>query len=137
MRYLLACLCLATLGCGGIPRAPLTDVAATNTERTGLYEVVERTAEGKRYALRVVAMHPDRAHTIADNLVVQLLPESPEEILVEVAPHESVQGETRRIRWVRGSDVPASTVPSSHDAASPADRIGNRPTGQSGTARDE
>jgi hypothetical protein len=136
MRYLLAFLCLATLGCERVPGAPLTDVVATNTERTGPYEVVERTVEGKRYGLRVVAMHPDRAQTIADHLVVQLLSASPEEIVVEVAPHESVQGDTTRIRWTRGSDTPGSAVPASHDAASPADRIGNRPTGQSGTARE-
>jgi hypothetical protein len=136
MRYLLACLCLATLGCG-IPGVPLTDTVATNTERTGPYEVVDRTIGDKRYALRVVAMHPDRAHTIAKSLVVQLLPESPEEILVEVVPHESVQGGTTRIHWARGSDVPGSTVPSSHDATSPADRIVNRSTGQSDTAREK
>ena len=137
MRYLLAGVCLATLGCSLGPGAPLTDVVATSTDRTGPYEVVERRVEGKRYALRVVAMHPDRAQTIADHLVVQLLSASPDEIVVEVAPHESVQGETTRIRWTRGTDVPGSAVPRPHDGTSPADRIGNRTTGQSGTAREQ
>jgi hypothetical protein len=134
MRYAILALSVFTGACSAAPGAPLTDVTATNTETTGPYEVVRRIGEGKRFALQVDAMRPDRAQAIADNLVAQLLPYSPDEVVVEVRPHESVSGETTRIRWVRGADVPAAAVSRPTDGGAPADRIGDRPTGQSGTA---
>jgi hypothetical protein len=81
-------------------------------------------------------MRPDRAQVIADQLVTQLLPYSPDEVVVEVRPHALVSGETRRIRWVRGTDVSAAAVPQPADGTAVPDRIGNRPTGQAGTDHD-
>jgi hypothetical protein len=134
MRYAVLALSVISGACSAAPGAPLTDVTATNTESTGPYEVVRRIGEGKRFALQVDAMRPDRAQGIADNLVAQLLPYSPDEVVVEVRPHESVSGKTTRIRWVRGGDIPAAAVARPTEGTAPGDRIGNRPTGQSGTA---
>ena len=114
----------------------MTDVTATTTETTGPYEVVQRNVDGKRYAFRVDAMRPERAQTIADQLVTQVLPYSPDEVMVEVRPHASASGETTTIRWARGRDVPAAAVPQPSDGTASGDRIGNRPTGQSGTDKD-
>jgi hypothetical protein len=133
MRYGILVLLLATTACSAAPGAPVTDVTASTTDKTGPYEVVRRTAEGKRYVLQVDAMHPERAQIIADHLVTQLLAHSPDEIVVEVRPHASVTGETTRIRWQRGPDVPAAAVPQPGTGTAAGDRIGNRPTGQSGT----
>jgi len=136
MRYALCLVALLTSACSAAPGAPHTDITATSTDATGPYEVVQRTAQGKRYALRVDAMRPDRAQVIADQLVTQLLPYSPDEVVVEVRPHASVSGETRRIRWVRGADVPAAAAPQPADGTAAADRVGNRPNGEAGTAHD-
>jgi hypothetical protein len=129
-------LSVITAACSAAPGAPLTDITATTTETTGQYEVVQRSVDGKRYALRVDAMRPERAQAIADQLVTQLLSHSPDEVVVEVRPHQSASGETSRIRWVRGPDVPAAAVPQPSDGTASGDRIGNRPTGQSGTDKD-
>ena len=134
MRYAILALSVISGACTAVPGVPLTDITATDTVKTGPYEVVRRTVEGKRFALQVDAMRPDRAQAIADNLVTQLLPYSPDEVVVEVRPHESVAGETTRIRWVRGADIPAAAVSRPPSGGAAADRIGNRPTGQSGTA---
>jgi hypothetical protein len=134
MRNAILLLSLVTTACSAAPGAPLTDITSTSTEKTGPYEVVQRTVEGKRYALRVDAMRPERAQDIADRLVTQLLTFSPEEVVVEVRPHRSVSGETTRIRWVRGPDIPAAAVQQPGDGTAAGDRIGNRPAGQSGTA---
>jgi hypothetical protein len=136
MRYVICLLAIVTAACSAAPGAPLTDITATTTETTGPYEVVQRTVEGKRYAFRVDAMRPERAQAIADQLVTQVLSHSPEEVVVEVRPHKSTSGETARIRWVRGPDVPAAAVPQPADGTASGDRIGNRPTGQSGTDHD-
>jgi hypothetical protein len=136
MRYAICVLFIITAACSAAPGAPMTDVTATTTETTGPYEVVQRSVDGKRYAFRVDAMRPDRAQTIADQLVTQVLPYSPDEVMVEVRPHSSASGETATIRWVRGRDVPAAAVPQPSDGTASGDRIGNRPTGQSGTDHD-
>jgi hypothetical protein len=136
MRYAICVLFVITAACSGAPGAPMTDVTATTTETTGPYEVVQRNVDGKRYAFRVDAMRPERAQTIADQLVTQVLPYSPDEVMVEVRPHASASGETTTIRWVRGRDVPAAAVPQPSDGTASGDRIGNRPTGQSGTDKD-
>ena len=136
MRYAICVLFVITAACSGAPGAPMTDVTATTTETTGPYEVVQRNVDGKRYAFRVDAMRPERARTIADQLVTQVLPYSPDEVMVEVRPHASASGETTTIRWVRGRDVPAAAVPQPSDGTASGDRIGNRPTGQSGTDKD-
>jgi hypothetical protein len=136
MRYALVVLSIFMAACSAAPGAPLTDVTAVSTETTGPYEVVHRSVEGKRYALQVDAMRPDRAAAIAERLVYQILVYSPEEIVVEVRPHRSVSGETTRIRWQRGKDVSAATVAQPDRGTAAGDRIGNRPTGQSGTAID-
>ena len=136
MRYAICFLFVITAACSAAPGAPMTDVTATTTETTGPYEVVQRNVDGKRYAFRVDAMRPERAQTIADQLVTQVLPYSPDEVMVEVRPHASASGETTTIRWVRGQDVPAAAVPQPSDGTASGDRIGNRPTGQSGTDKD-
>jgi hypothetical protein len=136
MRYAICVLFVITAACSGAPGAPMTDVTATTTETTGPYEVVQRNVDGKRYAFRVDAMRPERAQTIADQLVTQVLPYSPDEVMVEIRPHASASGETTTIRWVRGRDVPAGAVPQPSDGTASGDRIGNRPTGQSGTDKD-
>jgi hypothetical protein len=136
MRYAICVLFVITAACSGAPGAPMTDVTATTTETTGPYEVVQRNVDGKRYAFRVDAMRPERAQTIADQLVTQVLPYSPDEVMVEIRPHASASGETTTIRWVRGRDVPAAAVPQPSDGTASGDRIGNRPTGQSGTDKD-
>jgi hypothetical protein len=136
MRYAICVLFVITAACSGAPGAPMTDVTATTTETTGPYEVVQRNVDGKRYAFRVDAIRPERAQTIADQLVTQVLPYSPDEVMVEVRPHASASGETTTIRWVRGRDVPAAAVPQPSDGTASGDRIGNRPTGQSGTDKD-
>jgi len=136
MRYAICVLFVITAACSGAPGAPMTDVTATTTETTGPYEVVQRNVDGKRYAFRVDAMRPERAQTIADQLVTQVLPYSPDEVMVEVRPHASASGETTTIRWVRDRDVPAAAVPQPSDGTASGDRIGNRPTGQSGTDND-
>ncbi len=136
MRYAICLLSVITAACSAAPGAPLTDITATTTEATGRYEVVQRSVEGKRYTLRVDAMRPERAQAIADQLVSQLLAHSPDEVVVEVRPHQSAAGETTRIRWVRGPDVPAAAVSQPPDGTASGDRIGNRPTGQSGTDPD-
>jgi hypothetical protein len=136
MRYAICVLFVITAACSGAPGAPMTDVTATTTETTGPYEVVQRNVDGKRYAFRVDAMRPERAQTIADQLVTQVLPYSPDEVMVEIRPHASASGETTTIRWVRGRDVPAAAVPQPADGTASGDRIGNRPTGQSGTDKD-
>jgi hypothetical protein len=136
MRYAICVLSVITAACSAAPGAPLTDITAMTTETTGPYEVVGRSVEGKRFTLRVDAMRPDRAQAIADHLVAQLLSYSPDEVVVEVRRHKSASGETRRIRWVRGPDVPAAAVPQPADGTASGDRIGNRPTGQAGTDHD-
>ena len=136
MRYALVVLSLLTAGCSAAPGSPLTDVTAVSTEATGPYEVVQRSLEGKRYALQVDAMRPDRGKVIAERLLYQLLPYSPEEVVVEVRPHKSVSGQTTRVRWQRGKDVSASTITQPDLGTAAGDRIGNRPTGQSGTETD-
>ncbi len=136
MRYAICLLALITSACSAAPGAPLTDITATTTEKTGPYEVVQRKVEDKRVAFRVDAMRPDNAQTIADHLVMQVLPYSPDEVVVEVRPDQSASGETTTIRWVRGRDVPAKAVPQPSDGTASGDRIGNRPTGQSGTDHD-
>src|SRR5829696_2983155 len=136
MRYAICLLALITSACSAAPGAPLTDITATTTDKTGPYEVVQRRVEDKRVAFRVDAMRPDKAQTIADQLVTQVLPYSPDEVVVEVRPHQSASGETTTIRWVRGRDVPAAAVPQPSDGTASGDRIGNRPTGQSGTDHD-
>jgi hypothetical protein len=136
MRYAICILGIVTASCSAAPGTPLTDISATTTETTGPYEVVQRSVDGKRYALRVDALRPERAQAIADQLVAQLLTHSPDEVVVEVRPHQSTSGETTRIRWVRGADLPAAAVPQPSDGTASGDRIGNRPTGQSGTDKD-
>ena len=136
MRYAICLLALITSACSAAPGAPLTDITATTTEKTGPYEVVQRKVEDKRVAFRVDAMRPDNAQTIADHLVTQVLPYSPDEVVVEVRPDRSTSGETTTIRWVRGRDVPAKAVHQPSDGTASGDRIGNRPTGQSGTDHD-
>jgi hypothetical protein len=136
MRFAICVLSVITAACSAAPGAPVTDITATTTETTGPYEVVERSVDGKRYALRVVAMRPERAQAIADKLVTQLLSHSPDEVVVEVRPHQSAAGETTRIRWVSAPDVPAAAIPQPADGTAAGDRIGNRPTGQSGTDHD-
>jgi hypothetical protein len=137
MRYAICILALITSACSAAPGAPLTDITATTTEKTGAYEVVQRRVEDRRVAFRVDAMRPDNAQTIADHLVTQVLPYSPDEVVVEVRPHHSASGETTTIRWVRGRDVAAAAVPQPSDGTASGDRIGNRPTGQSGTDHDD
>ena len=136
MRHAICLLALITSACSAAPGAPLTDITATTTVKTGPYEVVQRRVEGKRVAFRVDAMRPGNAQTIADHLVMQVLPHSPDEVVVEVRPYQSASGETTTIRWVRGRDVPAKAVPQPSDGTASGDRIGNRPTGQSGTDHD-
>ena len=136
MRHAICLLALITSACSAAPGAPLTDITATTTVKTGPYEVVQRRVEGKRVAFRVDAMRPGNAQTIADHLVMQVLPYSPDEVVVEVRPDQSASGETTTIRWVRGRDVPAAAVPQPSDGTASGDRIGNRPTGQSGTDHD-
>jgi hypothetical protein len=136
MRYAICVLFVITAACSGAPGAPMTDVTATTTETTGPYEVVQRNVDGKRYAFRVDAMRPERAQTIADQLVTQVLPYSPDEVMVEIRPHASASGEITTIRWARGPDVPAAAVPRPSDGTASGDRIGNRPTRQSGTDKD-
>ncbi len=136
MRHLTILLSLATAACSAAPGAPHTDITAATTEKTGPYDVVRRTVEGKRYTLQVEAAHPERAQTISDQLVEQMLQRSPDEVMVEVRPRPQHPGETTRIRWVRGRDVPASAIPQPADGTPPGDRIGNRATGQSGTDHD-
>jgi hypothetical protein len=133
MRHAILVLSVVTAACSAAPGAPLNDITAMTTEKTGPYEVVQRTVDGRRYALQVHAMRPERAQLIAEHLVIQLLVYSPDEVVVEVRPHESVSGETTRIRWERGADVSASAVPQPGTGTAAGDRIGNRPTGQSGT----
>jgi len=136
MRYAIVVLSVVTVACSAAPGAPLTDVTAVSTEATGPYEVVQRDVEGKRYALQVDAMRPDRAKAIAERLVYQMLVYSPDEIVVEVKPHKSVSGETTRVRWQRGQDVSAAAVAQPDRGTAAGDRIGNRATGQSGTDTD-
>jgi hypothetical protein len=130
MRYLILMLSLSTVACSSGPGAPLTDVSARSIDRTGDYDIVNREVQGKRYTLTVVAMRPDRSEAIAEQVVYQYLSFSPEEVVVEVRPHKGVPGETRRIRWVRGTDVLGSAVPPPIEGTSPSDRISNRPTGE-------
>lgn len=133
MRYAVLLLSVATAACTAAPGAPLTDITAASTAETGPFAVVRRTVAGPRYELQVEALRPERAQLIVDHLVEQLLVYSPREIVVEVRPDESVSGETTRVRWVRPADVPASAVPQPDTGTAAGDRIGNRPTGQSGT----
>lgn len=104
----------------------MTDVTATNTEQTGAYEVVQREAHGGVMTLRVHAMQPDRAEAIATHLVQQVLTYSPAGVVVEVAPHPSLNSrdQPRRITWERPPDVRAADVVAPQEGTAPGDRTG-------------
>jgi hypothetical protein len=124
MRNWLLSLSVIAGGCSMAPGMPLTDITATNTEDTGHYEVVERQVQGTRHVLSVRAEQPERAERIAEKLVYQLLPYSPDEVVIEVRGFGNGGAEPRRITWQR------PPAPSAGDRASPGgdtaagDRIG-------------
>ena len=107
------------------PGMPLTDVTATNTEDTGHYVVAERRGEGGRYTLTVRADQPDRAERIAEKLVYQLLPYSPDEVVIEVHGAGRDSGAApRRITWRSPPAPGAGDVKSGHGDTAAGDRIG-------------
>ena len=125
MRYVVLSLSLLAGGCSMAPGMPLTDVTATNTEDTGHYVVVERRGEGGRYTLTVRADQPDRAERIAEKLVYQLLPYSPDEVVIEVRGSGSdSEAAPRRITWQRPPAPTADEWRSGSGDTAPGDRIG-------------
>jgi hypothetical protein len=125
MRNWVLSLSLLAGGCSMAPGMPLTDVTATNTEDTGHYVVVERHGEGGRYTLTVRADQPGRAERIADKLVYQLLPYSPDEVVIEVHGTNSDSGAApRRITWRRPVAPRAGDLKSGTGDTAAGDRIG-------------
>lgn len=107
------------------PGMPLTDVTATNTEDTGPYDVVERQVQGGRYVLTVRADEPERAERIAGKLVYQLLPRTPDEVVVEVGGTGSGNDPApRRITWRRPAPPLADARPFEGGDTAAGDRIG-------------
>ena len=125
MRNWVLSLSLLASGCSMAPGMPLTDVTATNTEDTGHYDVVERQVRGGRHVLTVRADQPGHAERIAEKLVYQLLPYSPDEVVVEVrGTGNASDAEPRRITWRRPAPPSAVDRPSHGGDTAAGDRIG-------------
>jgi hypothetical protein len=125
MRNWLLSLSLLASGCSLAPGMPLTDVTATNTEDTGHYDVVERQVQGGRHVLTVRADQPEQAERIAEKLVYQLLPYSPDEVVIEIrGAGEGGDATPRRIIWQRPPAPTSSEWRSGSGDTAAGDRIG-------------
>ena len=114
MRYAICLLSVITAACSAAPGAPLTDITATTTERPGAMRSCSGASRAS--AIRSVSTRcaPSARRPLRTNWSAQLLPHSPDEVVVEVRPHQSAAGETTtdslgaRPRRAGGSGPPAA-----------------------------
>jgi len=109
-RGLRAALCIAATAAASACAPPDTDIVATNTEAVGEYDLAA-TRDGDALRANVCLAQPERADSVADNVLHQLMSRGYKSITLDMyaAPARPV----RRVVWTPAArtDGPLTAAP--------------------------